>query len=43
MTGGCRLNRDTYFLVQQAGFDGVQRVQRLQGMSELIIARRPTG
>jgi ubiquinone/menaquinone biosynthesis C-methylase UbiE len=43
LTGGCRLNRDTYFLVQQAGFDGVQRVQRLQGMSELIIARRPTG
>lgn len=43
MTGGCRLNRDTHFLVQQAGFDVVRRVQRLQGMSELIIARRPPG
>lgn len=41
MTGGCRLNRDTHFLVQQAGFDVVRRVQRLRGMSELIIARRP--
>ncbi|MFP2905087.1 class I SAM-dependent methyltransferase [Pyxidicoccus sp. 3LFB2] len=43
MTGGCHLNRDTCFLVRQAGFDVVRRVQRLQGMSELIIARRPAG
>lgn len=43
MTGGCRLNRDTHFLVRQAGFDVVRRVQRLQGMSELIIARKPRG
>ncbi|MCY1017941.1 class I SAM-dependent methyltransferase [Pyxidicoccus sp. MSG2] len=43
MTGGCRLNRDTYLLVRQTGFDVVRRVQRLHGMSELIIARKPGG
>jgi ubiquinone/menaquinone biosynthesis C-methylase UbiE len=43
LTGGCRLNRDTYQLVRQAGFDVVHRVQRLHGMGELIIARRPNG
>jgi ubiquinone/menaquinone biosynthesis C-methylase UbiE len=41
LTGGCRLNRETFFLVQQAGFDVVRRVQRLGGVSELIIARKP--
>ncbi|NMO17316.1 class I SAM-dependent methyltransferase [Pyxidicoccus fallax] len=41
VTGGCRLNRETHLLVQQTGFEVVRRVQRLRGMSELIIARRP--
>ncbi|QDE94559.1 MULTISPECIES: class I SAM-dependent methyltransferase [Myxococcus] len=41
VSGGCRLNRDTFDLVRRAGFDVERRVQRLQGVSELIIARRP--
>lgn len=41
VTGGCRLNRDTHLFVQQAGFDVVRRERHLQGMSELIVARRP--
>lgn len=43
LSGGCRLNRETFLLVQQAGFEVSRRVQRLAGMSELIIARRPAG
>ncbi|ATB44642.1 class I SAM-dependent methyltransferase [Corallococcus macrosporus] len=41
VTGGCRLDRDTFDLVRRAGFDVERRVQRLHGVSELIIARRP--
>ncbi len=41
VSGGCRLDRETFFLVERAGFDIERRVQRLQGISELIIARRP--
>lgn len=41
--GGCRLNRDTYRLVRQAGFDVDRRVQRFQGTLELIVAHRPRG
>ncbi len=41
LTGGCRLNRETFLLVQQAGFDVERRVQRLRGVSELILARKP--
>ncbi|QDE80243.1 class I SAM-dependent methyltransferase [Myxococcus xanthus] len=41
VSGGCRLDRDTFDLVRRAGFDVERRVQRLQGVSELIIARRP--
>ncbi|WP_163781852.1 class I SAM-dependent methyltransferase [Myxococcus vastator] len=43
VSGGCRLDRDTFDLVRRAGFDVERRVQRLQGVSELIIARRPAG
>ncbi|AEI63457.1 hypothetical protein LILAB_07720 [Corallococcus macrosporus] len=43
VTGGCRLDRDTFDLVRRAGFDVERRVQRLHGVSELIIARRPAG
>ncbi|MFP2959494.1 class I SAM-dependent methyltransferase [Myxococcus sp. 1LA] len=41
VTGGCRLDRDTYDLVRRAGFEVERRVQRLQGVSEFIAARRP--
>ncbi len=41
MTGGCRLDRETFSLVEHAGFEVERRVQRLQGIGELIIARRP--
>lgn len=41
VSGGCRLDRETFDLVRRAGFDVERRVQRLQGVSELIIARRP--
>ncbi|WP_228564906.1 class I SAM-dependent methyltransferase [Myxococcus sp. AB036A] len=41
VSGGCRLDRETFELVRRAGFDIERRVQRLQGVSELIIARRP--
>ncbi|QQR44763.1 class I SAM-dependent methyltransferase [Myxococcus xanthus] len=41
VSGGCRLDRETFDLVRRAGFDIERRVQRLQGVSELIIARRP--
>lgn len=41
VSGGCRLDRDTFDLVRRAGFDIERRVQRLQGVSELILARRP--
>jgi ubiquinone/menaquinone biosynthesis C-methylase UbiE len=40
MTGGCRLNRDTFPLVQSAGFDVTRRVQRLDGLAEEITAVR---
>jgi ubiquinone/menaquinone biosynthesis C-methylase UbiE len=40
MTGGCRLNRDTFSLVQAAGFDVTRRVQLLDGMAEEITAVR---
>ncbi|NVJ00715.1 methyltransferase domain-containing protein [Myxococcus sp. AM009] len=43
VSGGCRLDRDTFDLVRRAGFDVERRVQRLQGVSELIFARRPAG
>ncbi|GEL69243.1 class I SAM-dependent methyltransferase [Myxococcus virescens] len=41
VSGGCRLDRETFDLVRRAGFDIERRVQRLQGVSELILARRP--
>ena len=40
MTGGCRLNRDTYSLVQAAGFEVTRRVQRLDGLAEELTAVR---
>lgn len=39
--GGCRLNRDTFRLVETAGFHVVRREQRLGGVGEFIFARRP--
>ncbi|WP_434346663.1 class I SAM-dependent methyltransferase [Myxococcus virescens] len=41
VSGGCRLDRETFDLVRRAGFNIERRVQRLQGVSELILARRP--
>ncbi len=43
MTGGCRLNRDTFSLVQAAGFDVTRRVQLLDGLAEKITAVRVKG
>jgi ubiquinone/menaquinone biosynthesis C-methylase UbiE len=40
MTGGCRLNRDTFSLVQAAGFNVTRRVQLLDGLAEEISAVR---
>jgi hypothetical protein len=40
MTGGCRLNRDTFSLVQAAGFDVTRRVQLLDGLVEELTAVR---
>ena len=40
MTGGCRLNRDTFSLVQAAGFDVTHRVQLLDGVAEELTAVR---
>ncbi|MBN1203965.1 MAG: class I SAM-dependent methyltransferase [Myxococcaceae bacterium] len=40
MTGGCRLNRDTFPLVQAAGFDVTRRVQLLDGLAEELSAVR---
>jgi ubiquinone/menaquinone biosynthesis C-methylase UbiE len=40
MTGGCRLNRDTFSMVQAAGFDVTRRVQLLDGLAEEITAVR---
>lgn len=40
MTGGCRLNRETFSLVQATGFEVTRRVQLLDGMAEEITAVR---
>jgi ubiquinone/menaquinone biosynthesis C-methylase UbiE len=40
MTGGCRLNRETFSLVQAAGFEVTRRVRLLDGMAEEITAVR---
>ncbi|WP_224240396.1 class I SAM-dependent methyltransferase [Hyalangium gracile] len=40
MTGGCRLNRDTFSLVQAAGFDVTRRAQLLDGLAEELTAVR---
>lgn len=40
MTGGCRINRDTFSLVQAAGFDITRRVQLLDGLAEELTAVR---
>jgi ubiquinone/menaquinone biosynthesis C-methylase UbiE len=40
MTGGCRLNRDTFSAVQAAGFDVTRRVQLLDGLAEELTAVR---
>jgi ubiquinone/menaquinone biosynthesis C-methylase UbiE len=40
MTGGCRLNRETFSLVQAAGFEVTRRVRRLDGMAEELSAVR---
>jgi ubiquinone/menaquinone biosynthesis C-methylase UbiE len=40
MSGGCRLNRNTFSLVQAAGFDVTRRVQLLDGLAEEISAVR---
>ena len=40
MTGGCRLNRDTFAMVQAAGFDVTRRVQLLDGLAEELSAVR---
>ncbi|MDY7226379.1 class I SAM-dependent methyltransferase [Hyalangium rubrum] len=40
MTGGCRLNRDTFPLVQAAGFYVTRRVSLLDGLAEEITAVR---
>lgn len=42
VTGGCRLNRETFSLVRSAGFDVVRRVVRLGGSVEEIAAVRPS-
>ncbi|MFP2897088.1 class I SAM-dependent methyltransferase [Corallococcus sp. 4LFB] len=41
LSGGCRLNRDTFRLVETAGFRILRREQRLGGVGEFIFARRP--
>ncbi|MCY1036771.1 methyltransferase domain-containing protein [Corallococcus sp. BB11-1] len=41
LSGGCRLNRDTFRLVENAGFQVLRREQRLGGVGEFILARRP--
>ncbi len=40
MTGGCRLNRETFSLVQATGFEVTRRVQLLDGVAEEITATR---
>jgi ubiquinone/menaquinone biosynthesis C-methylase UbiE len=40
MTGGCRLNRETFSLVQAAGFEVTRRVRRLDGLAEELTAVR---
>jgi ubiquinone/menaquinone biosynthesis C-methylase UbiE len=40
VTGGCRLNRETFSLVQAAGFQIRHRVPRLDGLAEEITAVR---
>ncbi len=40
MTGGCRLNRETFSLVQAAGFEVTRRVQLLDGLAEKLTAVR---
>jgi ubiquinone/menaquinone biosynthesis C-methylase UbiE len=41
VTGGCRLNRETYEMVRTVGFDVVRRVRRLGGVGEEMVAVRP--
>nr|WP_255652159.1 class I SAM-dependent methyltransferase [Corallococcus sp. AS-1-12] len=41
LTGGCRLNRDTFRLVEATGFHILKREQHLGGVGELIFARKP--
>ncbi|WP_347402556.1 class I SAM-dependent methyltransferase [Corallococcus macrosporus] len=41
LSGGCRLNRDTFRMVETAGFHILRREQRLGGVGEFIFARRP--
>ncbi|HVG60409.1 MAG TPA: class I SAM-dependent methyltransferase [Hyalangium sp.] len=43
MAGGCRLNRDTFSLVQTAGFEVTHRVQLLDGLAEELTAVRVKG
>lgn len=38
MTGGCRLNRETFSLVQAAGFEVTRRVRLLDGLAEELTA-----
>lgn len=40
MAGGCRLNRETFSMVQAAGFEVTRRVQLLDGMAEELTAVR---
>jgi ubiquinone/menaquinone biosynthesis C-methylase UbiE len=42
LTGGCRLNRDTYELVRTSGFEVVRRVTRLRGVGEELVAVKPS-
>lgn len=42
VTGGCRLNRETFELVRSSGFQVVRRVTRLGGLGEEIAAVKPS-
>jgi len=42
VSGGCRLNRETFELVRTAGFQVVRRVTRLGGMGEELVAVKPS-
>lgn len=41
LSGGCRINRETYELVRSSGFQVARRVVRLGGIGEEIVAVRP--